>query len=261
MHLPTKIGIIGTGLIGGSIAKALKKRAEGITIASLKRECPDLLAAKNSGVVDQVFETWEELIAFCDWIILATPLSSLDALARQIAARCPPEKNLLVLDVSSVKKAVFPAFETLTTENLHFLSTHPMAGKEKWGFAHSDADLFEGCCWIVSPHEKNTTGMVDAVIKFVEALGARSKILDPLTHDKQVALISHLPALLSRLLLQFVEGEDKEALSLAGPGFHSMTRLAKDNPELQREIHTFNKEEIGELFSRWLEFLNEVKTV
>ena len=261
MNQPNKIGILGTGLIGGSIAKGIKMRRPEVHIASLARECADLERAVEEKAVDTLFSTWEELIEFCDWIILATPLSSLASLAEEIARRCPKEKKLLVIDVGSVKKAVFPTFETLTTENLNFLSTHPMAGREKWGFAHSDPHLFQGCCWILSPHAKNRKSVVEAAAEFVEGLGARHQILDPLEHDKRVAMVSHFPALLSRLLLEFVEGQDEAALESAGPGFHSMTRLAKDNPRLQEEIGAFNSEEISSQLAKWIKFLEKKEEV
>ena len=104
--------------------------------------------------------------------------------------------------MGSVKSAVFPAFEALTTENLEFLSTHPMAGKEKWGFASSDADLFHECCWILSPHGKNQSNTFKTMHDLIEFLGAKATVIDPKKHDEQTALISHLPALLSRSLLK-----------------------------------------------------------
>lgn len=257
MNQPNKIGILGTGLIGGSIAKGLKMQRPEVRIASLARECVDLEKAVGEKAVDTVSSTWEELIAFCDWIILATPLSSLSSLAEEIARCCPKEKKLVVIDVSSVKKAVLPGFETLTTESLEFLSTHPMAGREKWGFAHSDPHLFQGCCWILSPHAKNSKITVETAAQFVQGLGARHQILDPILHDKRAAMVSHFPALLSRLLLEFVEEQDKEALASAGPGFHSMTRLAKDNPRLQEEICAFNSQEISSQLEKWIQFMRK----
>ncbi len=247
------------GLIGGSITKALKQKAPAIAIASLKRDCLDLEGAIVQKAVDTLFGSWEELIAWSDMLILASPLSTLAPLAEEIARRCPREKKLLVIDVSSVKKASFPAFEALTTENLDFLSTHPMAGKEKWGFANSSADLFQDCCWILSPHAKNQSGHIAMVRKLVEILGSHVMILDPKKHDEQAALISHLPALLSRLLLRFVEHRDPESLKIAGPGFQSMTRLARDNPRMQSEIAELNREELSKQLSLLLEFINQEK--
>lgn len=260
MHLPHKIGIIGLGLIGGSIAKTLKKNVgQKIQIASVKRECADLEMAIHEKVVDKVFSTWEELIAWSDLIILASPLSTLSHYTKEIAERCPKEKKLLVIDVSSVKKAVISSFETHTTQNLEFLSTHPMAGREQWGFAHSDSSLFQDCCWILSPHAKNTKAGFDLVSQLIVTLGGRPMVLSPQKHDEQVALISHLPALLSRLLLEFVEKTNPEALQLAGPGFRSMTRLARDNPQLHREIAAFNCEELAKQLAHLIEYISREK--
>jgi prephenate dehydrogenase len=255
----SKVSIIGFGLIGGSIAKSLKKRMPNIEISSLQGDFRDLQQAVQEEFIDILFKTWEELISWSDLIILSTPLSTLSELAMEIGRRCPKEKKLLVIDVGSVKKAVMPAFESATKNNIEFLSTHPMAGKEKWGFSHSDPDLFENCHWIISPHAKNRTESVKIIGEWIEALGAKPVILTPEKHDGQVTLISHLPALISRLLALFVETKDPEALKIAGPGFHSMTRLAKDNPQLQSEIVLLNHEELTHQLTQWLAFVDAIQ--
>ncbi len=192
-------------------------------------------------------------------VILASPLSTLSQLALEIKRFCPPGKTLLVIDVGSVKKAVFPAFETLTDNQIEFLSTHPMAGKERWGFAHSDESLFHSCSWILSPHSKNQKISIQKIVKLIELMGGKPVVLSPQKHDEQVALVSHLPALVSRLLLKFVEAKDPEALKIAGPGFESMTRLARDNPVLYQEIGALNKEELMKQFGEWLDYISQEK--
>jgi prephenate dehydrogenase len=251
----SKIGIIGLGLIGGSIAKALKKRTSQIEISSLRGDFADLQQAVEDRAVDSLFDTLEGLIQWSDLIILATPLATLSKLAIEIGNRCPKEKKLLVIDVGSVKKAVIPTFERMTKNKIEFLSTHPMAGKERWGFSHSVPDLFEDHQWIISPHLKNQLSSIKMISKLIEILGGRPVVLSPEKHDAQVALISHLPALISRLLAQFVEAKDPEALKIAGPGYQSMTRLARDNAQLQSEIASLNREEISHQLAEWLAFI------
>lgn len=253
MNLPTKIGILGFGLIGGSIAKALKKT--GAQIGSMKRNCADLKSAEEAGFVDEVFATLYELTHWAEVIFICTPLSKIVEIAHDIAEAAPKNRPLLVLDVSSVKKEVFPVFEKLTNEHLSFLSTHPMAGKETSGFSSSDAELFQGCCWILTPNTKNTKAQLKTAKMLIESCGAHSIELDPKKHDRQAALISHLPALISRQFLDFVKSTDPEALQLAGPGFHSMTRLAKDNPEMQSEIALLNSEELRKQFQLWIDYI------
>ncbi len=255
MNLPNKVSIIGLGLIGGSIAKALRKRMPNTQIASLQSNFSDLQQAIKNRTINFVFQTWEELIDWSDLIILATPLSTLSDLAIEISNRCQKKEKLLIIDVGSVKKAVIPTFEKLTNDKMEFLSTHPMAGKENWGFAHSDSNLFKDCCWLISPHAKNEQESMRTVSGWIEMLEAKPLVLSPEKHDKQVALISHLPALISRLLSQFVEINDSEALKIAGPGYQSMTRLARDNPQLQNEIFSLNREELNHQLIQWLEFV------
>lgn len=228
-----------------------------MAIASLKRQCPDLYGAVDQRAIDTLFENWEELILWCDLIILASPLSTLSSLAEEIARRCPKDKQLLVIDIGSVKKTIVPAFERMTGGNIEFLSTHPMAGKERWGFANSDANLFQDRCWIMTPHLKNQSSSLAKISAWIESLGARAVVLSPQKHDEQMALISHLPALISRMLLQFVEAKDPDALTIAGPGFQSMTRLARDNPLLQSEIVSLDKEELTKQLTQWLEFVTQ----
>lgn len=251
------VSIIGMGLIGGSIGKALKARSKETQIASLTREDEDLQQAVAEGIIDLLFSSWEELIGWSDLIVLATPLSTLPSLAKTIASQCPKEKKLLVIDVGSVKREIVPLFEMLTEGDLEFLSTHPMAGKERWGFSTSDPTLFQGSCWILSPHAKNRVTTVEKIQQWVAQFGASSLLLSGEKHDEQTALISHLPALLSHLLFRFVKTVDPEALKLAGPGFHSMTRLAKDNLEMQKEIFSLNQEHLMRHLDKWIAFVAE----
>lgn len=252
MTLPHKIGILGLGLIGGSIAKALKEKMSGIDIASLERNCPDLQEAVSQKVVDHVFPSWKAFLAWSELVIIATPLPTLCPLAIEIARR---GHKMLVIDVSSVKKEIVPCFEALTTEDLEFFSTHPMAGKEMQGFKSSQADLFQDCCWILSPHSKNTDKAIKTLQNLIITLGAKPVCISPEKHDRQAALVSHLPALLSRLLMRFVQSTDPESLELAGPGFKSMTRLSRDNPEMQSQIMALNQEEIAKQLTLFLEFI------
>lgn len=149
--------------------------------------------------------------------------------------------------MGSVKEEIVKEFEKLTKENLEFLSTHPMAGSEKQGFQAARIDLFEKAPWIIVPHKKNRT----SVSSFIRSLGAKPIKMTAKEHDQKVALISHLPALISEKLLRFVMKKDPKAIQIAGPGFESMTRLAKGNSQLLKEIKAFNKKPIEALIKEW----------
>jgi prephenate dehydrogenase len=257
MHHLNNISVIGMGLIGGSIVKTWKKKKPHAKIGSLRADFADLQQASKEGWVDQLFDSWKELMAWSDLIILATPLSTIPDVALEMSRHCPENKPLLIIDIGSVKKEIVPTFEKLTKGNIEFLSTHPMAGKEKWGFANSDPDLFERRPWIVTPHGKNRDETVKQIGAWIKIMGADPIVLSLEEHDSQTALVSHLPALLSRLLAQFVEERDPDALKIAGPCFHSTTRVARDNPQLWAEINALNREKIHDHFAALLKFIEE----
>ncbi|MBS0625900.1 MAG: prephenate dehydrogenase [Verrucomicrobia bacterium] len=226
-----KIGILGLGLIGGSILKGLEGKKEVID-------------------GDDILDRLDEI----DALILAVPISAI----LEIGAKIKTKHPLVVFDVGSVKEVIAERFEEWTQGNLEFVATHPMAGKEMSGFANSEASLFQGATWVVTPHKKNTEKALKAVEEIATLLGAHPKRLDAKTHDQQVALISHMPYLLSKALLEFVTHEDPKSLEIAGPGFKSMTRLAKDNPALHAEIKVYNGDNIEVSLKKFIEFLNQI---
>lgn len=238
-----KIGIIGLGLIGGSIAKRLK--TNGCEVYTIKSKSLDIKKAKKW--VKKIFSILDDLIQEIDLLVIATPLSTIIPIAKKIKATRP----LLVVDVGSVKEQIVKEFCKLTRKNVEFLSTHPMAGSEKKGFEASDADLFEGAPWIVTPHRKNKSSL-DA---WIRSLGAKPVSMSAKEHDEKIALISHLPALISILLLKFVKTQDPKSLRIAGPGFKSMTRLALGNQELIKDFFKLNTKNIQAIHRKWLKFI------
>jgi len=238
-----KVGVIGLGLIGGSIAKVLKEK--GYYVATVKSKSPDIAKAKN--ILDKVFSDLESLVKEVDLIIIATPLTAILPLARKIKSNRP----LLVIDVGSVKGAIVEEFAKLTKGPVEFLSTHPMAGSEKSGFDASDPNLFKGAPWIIVPHKKNKTKLAS----WIQLFGAKPIVMTAEEHDRKTALISHLPALISKALLEFVQEKDAESLKIAGPGFRSMTRLANGNKQLTDEIEAFNQKNLAPLWKEWIHFL------
>lgn len=251
--MTAKIGILGLGLIGGSIAKGIKKRAPEIQIATVQREDHDMARACAEGIVDEVFPSLEAFLLAVDLVFLATPLSAIIPLAQKIAqVGATRQQPLLVADVGSVKRKIATAFEELSTSKLAFLPTHPMAGKEKNGFEASCEDLFLKAPWVVTPHAKTTPSSLEKMGKLITLLGAKRVFLTPEEHDGQTALVSHLPSMLAHDFLDFVMEIEPNALNIAGPGFHSFTRLAHDCPTLRREIFAQNQEWIEMYLSKWV---------
>lgn len=251
-----KIAIIGMGLMGGSIAKRMKEKDPSIEIGSLTSANSDLLLARSTEVIDQLFSNWDTLALWADLVVLAVPLSAVVPIAKTIATLAP-KKELIVIDIGSVKEEITAVFETLTADKVEFVATHPMAGKENWGFAHSASELFIDAPWIITPHLKNRRSTLQHICELISFLGGSPVEMQAQEHDRQVALISHLPALISQALLSFVATQGKESLKIAGPGFQSMTRLAHDNPDLYRDIYQMNQKNIRIFWEKWIAFLQQ----
>jgi prephenate dehydrogenase len=248
----SKIGVIGLGLIGGSICKAIKVKKASATIGTLASASPDNILAFQERWVDKEYASLKELMLNCELLILAAPLSAILPLAEEIGSQRDGIEKLVVIDVGSVKKEIVHAFESLSDEHLEFVGTHPMSGKETSGFANSQATLFVSHPWVIVPHLRNNPGTISAIIDFIQFLGAEPMGLDASKHDRRAALISHLPGMLSQAFLDFASSKDEEALQMAGPGFKSFTRLAHSNPEMRKQINESNKNEIQHYLREWI---------
>lgn len=252
-----RIGIIGLGLIGGSICKGIKTKDSSIEIGTLMRESEDDALAKTGGWVDHVYATMGDLVQNSELIILASPISTIIPLAEEIKLYSVHVEKLIVIDMASVKGEIVATFEKLSGENIEYISTHPMAGKENGGFANSQATLFVNRPWIVVPHKKNSSIGKESIKEWIHFLGSKPICLESHVHDQRAALISHLPSILSKSYLDFVNSIDPESVSISGPGFQTFTRLAHDNQEMRGEIAAYNEQVIQDYLDQWLEFLRK----
>lgn len=252
------IGIIGLGIIGGSIAKALKLKNKNIKIFSIKRDDKDVKEALKEEIVDGVFDL-RNLIINSDLIILATPIDYLLFWAYEIKKSFKKDKNLIVIDVGSIKEKIAKEFEKLTDDKIEFVPTHPMAGSDKSGFLFSKSTLFINYPWIITPHSKNKKETIDKIKKLIEFLGAKIEILSPAEHDKLVAKVSHLVFIVSTLLFAFAYETNKKSLNYSGTGFKTTTRLASGNPFMHWQIYFNNKKKIDREIRHFIKFLKNLK--
>lgn len=230
-----RIAIIGLWLIGGSIAKTVKRIDPAVEVKATPTPV-------------------DELVQWADLVVISTPIDAVFEIAQRIGAveRTTP---LIVIDVASVKTEITALFETLSNEKIEFLSTHPMAGKEVCGFENSTETLFEQAAWVLTPHCNNRMETVDAITKWIKEMGAQPKTLSAEKHDEHAALISHLPTLISDALFAFVSAQDPDALAIAGPGFRSMTRLAQGDARLLKEFKEHNGKNLETLMLQFVEYL------
>jgi prephenate dehydrogenase len=248
MSKKTKIGIVGLGLIGGSIEKALKEKPDDFEILLVSQSQGSPLSIKDLSEVDIVFlcGTQKQIP------------NQLEEIARLISkARAEnqehiPFANTLITDVASTKTNIAKVAEELGLVN--FVAGHPMAGTEHKGYSASFPTLFHNANWILSESSERTK-LLEQII--TNNLGAKIVVMDPESHDRGVALTSHLALVLSIALGDMVDALP-QVKQLIGPGFKSMTRLACGNAELGREIISLNRHNIKET---WKLYKEEVESL
>jgi prephenate dehydrogenase len=263
-HLISRVTILGTGVIGGSFALALRKYTAEMHITGWDR--PDVVReARSGGFVDEAF-TGElaPSLRNADLIYIALPIGVTLDLLPEIARRAPA--HALVTDACSTKVRIGQAAEELfpSSNGPFFLGGHPMAGRELAGLAHADADLFRGNAFaLIGASSLQDDPRISAFVKILEKIGARPLWLGAQQHDYGVGLASHLPQLAAVALASFLYDrldENGLPITLAGPGLRDSLRLAGSPYATWRDIVLTNQEVLSaalDLFARRLDDLRE----
>ena len=231
------VAVIGLGLVGGSLARALS--AAGYRVTGI--DWPFVVRRALATRAIAVGRMRAEAAAACEVVLLAAPPATNLRLLRRLAKVARP--GLVLSDVSSVKGEI--AREARRLRLRGFVGGHPMAGSEKRGFAASSARLFEGRpWWIVPGRDARATRTVRALVR---ATGARPITIDPATHDRAMAFLSHAPQVVSWAILDAARRDPvaRRQLRRAGPGFRDMTRLARSPRPLWRQILDSNRDEVA----------------
>ena len=243
-----QITIIGTGLIGGSFALALKKRGfAGRVVGCDKREV--LARAKKRKAIDAAIADPVEASAGSEIVVLAAPVGQIMDLVERLGPRLGPQA--LLTDVGSTKVEILARAREVfgAAAPRRFLGGHPMAGREHGGIEHADPDLFRGVPWLFTPQPKQKAeeGLSGAFLKLVERVGAKPASLDAERHDRLCAWASHLPQMLSTALAVAIEeefGDDAELKTISGRALSDMTRLAASPYAMWRDIALTNSSNI-----------------
>lgn len=240
-----RLSIVGLGLLGGSVAKAARAASLAQEIVGVGRNPKSLEPALRERAVDRVTTDLAEGVSGADMIVLATPVATLE---RQLPAVWQAaSSHALLTDVGSTKAGIVKAAEALgASRPLSFVGSHPMAGSNLSGFSVARADLFSGATVILTPTDRTPSEPVKRVTEFWEAMGGRVIVMDPATHDRAVAAISHLPHLVVDALVAAVVDMDPRFLDVAARGFKDTTRIAASDPAVWREIFQQNREALAE---------------
>ena len=248
---------IGLGLIGGSIAKGLKRAFPDMRIMAYMRTRSRLELAKQEGIVDVILDGIGEELRECDLIFLCTPV---EYNAQYLTAIRPFLKpGALITDVGSTKTSIHEEIAALGLE-ASFVGGHPMAGSEKTGYEHSTDHLLENAYYIVTP-PKSVSSNVNRIVAVAKAIGAIPLVLDYKEHDKIVAAISHLPHLIASSLVNLVKDNDSPQgimKQVAAGGFKDITRIASASPEMWQQICMTNSGPIVSILERYIGSLNQI---
>ena len=253
----------GLGLIGGSIARALRQAGPDTRILACDVQEETLRQAKEEGIADEIFPVLDEANAplFCasDYIFLCAPVSHNNENLRFLKKHLQP--GSILTDVGSVKA---PIHELAEREGLSgcFIGGHPMAGSERIGFANSKASLLENAYYILTPSAQVSQEKVKEFAKLVRSLGAIPLILDYRQHDRVTAAVSHLPHVIASSLVSLVrDSDDAEGLMklIAAGGFKDITRIASSSPVMWQQICLTNPVNISDLLGQYIESLQRVR--
>lgn len=252
-------GFIGLGLIGGSIARAIKEKKADSTIIAYDVNRDTLKAAKKEQVADIITDSIGAAFSDCDYIFLCAPVQKNDENLQAVKAVLSP--TCLLTDVGSVKTDIHRTIHEAGLDR-QFIGGHPMAGSERVGFVNSKAVLLENAYYILTPADTVPSEKVTAYRELVESLGALPLILTPTQHDYVTAAVSHLPHVIAASLVNLVRDSDSEdgiMKMIAAGGFKDITRIASSSPVMWQQICLTNTENISGLLSDYIAVLTEIK--
>ena len=278
-----KIAVVGVGLIGASLAAALKKYLENVKVLAVDKDKEVIKKAEKLKIIDRGYTEIAANLNEAELVFIAVPVAKIGAVVEELAD--PSLKSQLIVDAGSTKKAVMlEAREILKNSSQRFIGGHPMAGSHKSGIDWHQADLFLDAPFILTPVIENSGGKalnqsqseteilsslssrekkdLETLKEIIEKIGAKSYLMSAESHDCRTAFVSHLPHLLSSGLVNLIAQQQNrsEFLELAGSGFEDMTRIAGGSPELWQDIILSNRENIIKALREYQQLLEEIKS-
>ncbi len=253
-----QITIIGFGLIGSSIARAVKKNdlAKKIICGDVSQEVCNTVS--SLGLADVAITDLAVSVKGSDLVILCVPVGKMGGVAEKIANDL--KENAIVSDVGSVKKEVIAQLQPVLPNTVHLVPGHPIAGTEFSGPEHGFAELFEGRWCILTPQEHTELKAVEKMTLFWEACGSNIEIMESGHHDLVLGITSHLPHLIAYTIVgtaNDLEDDIKsEVIKFSASGFRDFTRIAASNPTMWRDVFLNNKEAVLEVLQRFSEDLS-----
>jgi prephenate dehydrogenase len=259
-----KIGVAGVGLIGGSIGLAARARLDGVRVVGFDSSERALEAALAVEAIDEACANVRDLVEGADVCFVCC---SVGALADVVRDALGAGGDCAVSDVGSTKRAVLAGVEESGLDGAdatRFVGGHPLAGAEASGVEHARADLFEGATWYLTPTSSTSGIHYERLYRVISGLGAQPTAIDPDTHDRLMATVSHLPHALANVLVSQAARElleEDQRLPATGPSFRDATRVAGSNAAIWRDIFLTNRQAIEAELRTYIDALEEVVAV
>jgi prephenate dehydrogenase len=233
------LAIVGVGLIGGSLGLAARRRGIASHVLGVGRNAASLERARAVGAIDEASLDLAAAVGRADVAVFCTPV---DRIAEQVLAVAPGCRGgTLLTDAGSTKAGIVARLDGRLPDGVVFVGSHPLAGSEKRGPEHADADLFRGRLTVVTPGPRTDPAAVERTAAFWQALGSRVRLMTPEEHDEALALTSHLPHLLASALAGVLPDDCRD---LAATGFRDTTRVAAGDPALWTAIFAQNRDAV-----------------
>ncbi|ARP99751.1 prephenate/arogenate dehydrogenase family protein [Pseudorhodoplanes sinuspersici] len=255
-----RLALIGTGLIGGSIARAARASGAAKTIVATARSPETRKRIRELGFANQVTETNAEAVRDADLVIVSIPVGASGPVAKEIAPNLKP--GAILSDVGSVKGSVVRDMSPFVPAGVHFIPAHPVAGTENSGPDAGFAELFVNRWCILTPVQGTEEPAVETLRAFWEKIGANVQVMTPEHHDLVLAITSHLPHLIAYTIVgtanELGEVTESEVLKFSAGGFRDFTRIAASDPTMWRDVFLHNKDAVLEMLGTFNEDLSKL---
>ncbi|HEY4987463.1 MAG TPA: prephenate/arogenate dehydrogenase family protein [Bradyrhizobium sp.] len=256
-----RVAILGIGLIGSSLAHAIRRRHLAGHIAVFDRNKKHLTTAKKLGFADSYNDRAAAAVRGADLVILATPVGAFGAVAKAITGALKP--GAIVSDVGSVKGAVVNDVGPYMPKGVHFIPAHPIAGTERSGPEAGFAELFDGRWAILTPPKGADKRAIKMLRTFWEKLGSKVDVMDAKHHDLVLAVTSHVPHLIAYNIVGTADDlsavTEGEVIKYSAGGFRDFTRIAASDPTMWRDVFLNNKDAVLEVLGRFSEDLSALQ--
>ncbi|HET7334965.1 MAG TPA: prephenate/arogenate dehydrogenase family protein [Rhizomicrobium sp.] len=256
-----KIALLGIGLVGSSLARAVRRGGLAAHISGYAPDAAMLDEARAEGFADSLHMNAGEAVRDADLVVLATPVGAFGDVAKEI---CPHLKQGAILsDVGSVKMAVIRDVGPHVPEGVHLIPAHPIAGTEQSGPRAGFAELFDGRWCILTPLPGTDAGAIETLSNFWQRLGSQVEMMEPKHHDLVLAITSHVPHLIAYNIVgtaaDLESVTESEVIKYSAGGFRDFTRIAASDPTMWRDVFLNNREAVLEMLTRFNEDLSALQ--